>query len=153
MKAPTYVVASSVVLSVLAFAIAPSHAQTYADPPASEPSTPSAHRFSDVDTDGNGQISRDEFDRLDDERMVFADIDTDTSSAISRAEWDRFDLRFKEADTDRDGFISPTELADLGDDTLPFADIDLDKNSSITRVEWDEFNRLIKEDAETEEGE
>jgi len=153
MKAPTCILASSVVMSVLVFAVAPSHAQTSTAPPGSAPSTLSVQRFSSVDTDGNGQISREELDRLGDERLVFADIDTDTDSAISRAEWDRFDLQFKQADADGDGFISPTELDDLGDDTMSFANIDSDKNSSISRVEWDEYNRLVKQDAESEESE
>jgi hypothetical protein len=151
MKTSAYFVASSVVLCVLACASAPGRAQTYPSPPASEPS--STHRFSDVDTDSNGQISREELDRLGDERLVFPEIDIDASSAISRVEWNRFDLRFNEADSDGDGFISSTELNDFDDDTLTFADIDIDKNSSITRAEWNEHNRLIERDAEGESGE
>ena len=153
MKTPPFLVASSAVLSGLILASAPSQAQIYSDPPASAPTPVAEHRFSAVDTDGNGQISREELDRLDDERMVFVDIDTDTSSAISPTEWNRLDLRFLEADTDRDGFISPPELQALGDDTMTFAEIDADRNSTISRVEWDSYNLLVRQDAEGEEGE
>lgn len=44
--------------------------------------------FEHADTDGSGSISREEFDALKHDSMVFTDLDTDRNSVISHMEWD-----------------------------------------------------------------
>jgi len=44
--------------------------------------------FEHADTDGSGSISREEFDDLKHDSMVFTDLDNDRNSVISHMEWD-----------------------------------------------------------------
>ena len=44
--------------------------------------------FEHADTDGSGSISREEFDALKHDSMVFTDLDSDRNSVISHMEWD-----------------------------------------------------------------
>lgn len=44
--------------------------------------------FEHADVDSSGSISREEFDALKHDSMVFTDLDTDRNSVISHMEWD-----------------------------------------------------------------
>jgi hypothetical protein len=44
--------------------------------------------FEHADTDSSGSISREEFDALKHESMVFTDMDSDLNGVISHMEWD-----------------------------------------------------------------
>ena len=44
--------------------------------------------FEHADTDSSGSISREEFDALKHDSMVFTDIDSDRNGVISHMEWD-----------------------------------------------------------------
>lgn len=148
--------ASFIGIASLAFAqpqgdrYGPHHGQTWAE------------RLADLDTDGDGAISKDEADAPRLERFNLADANQDGALTMEemiayqdaereRRRAERQQKRFDRLDADSNGTISAEEFAARGD--TMFDDIDADNNGIITALEaeaaretWRENRRSRRRD-------
>ncbi len=113
----------------------------------------STDSFAKLDTNGDGNGSRAEFDSYM-KQEVFNRVDTNSDGKVVLGEWRAFNpkvdqTRFGKADTNRDGFITRTEadatfdregsLKDL------FTKIDTDDNGSLSRNEVKTFRAQVRD--------
>jgi len=97
-------------------------------------------KFAMIDTDGNGSISKDEFNVFVDAET--AKIDANADGVISKDECEHFD----DLNTDGDDVISTEELK-AGHEEM-YIKIDVDENGEISKEEMEAHMASEKEDVE-----
>jgi Ca2+-binding EF-hand superfamily protein len=104
--------------------------------------------FGRADHNGDNAISRQEFLQGDDDDREdrFVDLDTGGDGFVSRAEWHGTRERFDLLDDNRDGRLSYLEIAGPESKRDLFASLDVNRNDTISRDEWHwargDFDRL-----------
>ncbi|AXI55585.1 calcium-binding protein [Sulfitobacter sp. JL08] len=107
--------------------------------------------FSQIDTDGNGQITREEMQSIVENRFAAADADADgflTRAELEKAAAERAKERvtqmMERMDTDRDGKITLAEMKPRRDPSRMFDRVDSDSDGVISQAEFDAFHAQRK---------
>ena len=107
------------------------------------PTTDAAKKFSQMDTDKNGKVTWEEFQKAYPglSQSVFDALDADKNGGISVEEWQRAAGRFLQMDTDGDGYVSWEDFQRVFPKMQKgaFESIDTDKNGKISMEEWARF--------------
>ncbi len=99
--------------------------------------------FNRADHNRDGFLSRGEFlggedpDEDDDREDSFWNLDVNRDNRVDRTEWHGTRARFDTLDSNRDGYLTASEFAGTMDPPPDlFASVDLDKDGAVTRNEW-----------------